>query len=138
MNEISWTIHKAKETPIKTLIVSFFLLAVLLFFLFFYGLLWTLIAILVFFISLNNYFLPIYYTLTEKSIIIDKKIFKFQREWKDFRRYYLTSNGIVLSPFSKKNFLDNFRGLHLLLPKEKDAIINFIKNRFSAINSNPQ
>ena len=138
MNEISWTIHKAKETPTKTLIVSFFLLAVLLFFLFFYGLLWTLIAILVFFISLNNYFLPIYYTLTEKSIIIDKKIFKFQREWKDFRRYYLTSNGIVLSPFSKKNFLDNFRGLHLLLPKEKNEIINFIKNRFSTLNSNPQ
>jgi hypothetical protein len=94
-------------------------------------LLWALIAILIFFISLNNYFLPITYTLTDEAIIIDKKIFKFQREWQIFRKYYLTGNGLVLSPFSKRNFLDNFRGLHILLPKDRDKIISFIEGRFT-------
>jgi hypothetical protein len=132
MNEVSWKIHKAKENPTKTIIASLFLLIVVLFFLFFYGLLWAFIAILIFCISLNGYFLPITYTMTDKAIIINKKIYKYEREWQIFRKYYLTSNGLVLSPFSKKNFLDNFRGLHLLLPRDKDEIIKFIENRLAA------
>ena len=132
MEPISWKIHKAKENPTKTLIATVFLLFVILFFLFFYGLLWAIIAILVFCISLNTYYLPITYTLTEKAVIIDKKVFKYQREWQIFRKYYLTGNGLILSPFSRRNFLDNFRGLHLLLPKDKDEIIKFIENRLSA------
>ncbi len=133
MNEISWTVHKAKENSAKTIIASVFLIIVILFFLFFYGLLWALIAILVFFISLNSYYLPITYRLTDKSIIIDKKIYKYQREWQIFRKYYLTGNGLVLSPFSRRNFLDNFRGIHILLPKDKDEIIQFIENRLTKI-----
>ena len=129
---ISWKIHKAKENPTKTLIATAFLLFIILFFLFFYGLLWAAIAILVFFISLNSYYLPITYTLTERVVIIDKKVFKYQREWQIFRKYYLTGNGLILSPFSRRNFLDNFRGLHLLLPNDKDEIIKFIENRLSA------
>lgn len=128
---ITWRIHKAKEYPKKTLIVSLFLLFVILFFLIFYGTLWAVIAILIFFISLNSYYLPITYTLTDKLVIIDKKIYKYAREWQIFRRYYLTSNGLVLSPFSRKNFLDNFRGLHLLLPKNKDEIIKFIETQLT-------
>jgi|UniRef100_A0A7C6A851 hypothetical protein len=134
MNEISWQIHKAKENPKKTIIVSVFLLLVILYFFIFYGLLWAVIAVLIFFISLNNYYLPITYTLTDKMVIIDKKIYKEKREWQTFRRYFLTSNGLVLSPFSKKTFFDNFRGLHLLLPKDKDEIIKFIENRLLKAN----
>lgn len=133
MESISWKIHKAKENQTKTMIVSFFLIVVLIFFLLFYGLLWMLIAILIFFISLNNYFLPITYRITDKSIVIDKKIFKYEREWQIFRKYHLTGNGLVLSPFSRKNFLDNFRGIHIFLPKDKDEIIHFIENRLTSI-----
>lgn len=131
MDQLSWKIHKAKEYPTKTVIVSFFLLGVILFFLIFYGLLWAMIAILVFFVSLNSYYLPITYILTKQGVIIDKKIYKYQRDWQIFRRYYLTNNGLVLSPFSRKNFLDNFRGLHLLLPDNKTEIIKYIENCLS-------
>ena len=129
MEPITWRIHKAKENPTKTTIVLLFLVVVLIFFLLFYGLLWMLIAILIFFISLNNYFLPIRYTMSDKSIIIDKKIFKYEREWQIFRKYHLTGNGLVLSPFSRRNFLDNFRGIHIFLPKDKDEIVQFIESR---------
>jgi hypothetical protein len=132
MEPITWKIHKAKENLTKTIFASLFLLFVILIFLFFYGLLWAFIAILIFFISLNSFFLPITYTMTDKAIVIDKKIYKYEREWQTFRKYYLTSNGLILSPFSRRNFLDNFRGLHLLLPKGKDEIIKFIENRLAA------
>jgi len=132
MESIAWKIHKAKENPTKTIIASAFLLFVILFFLFVYDLLWALIAILIFFIALNSFFLPVTYTMTDKAIMVDKKIYKYQREWQIFRKYYLTGNGLILSPFSRRNFLDNFRGLHLLLPKDKDEIIKFIENRLAA------
>lgn len=96
----------------------------------FYGLPWTILALVVLFTSLNAYFLPTTYILTDTEIIIDKKLFKNNLEWSRFRKYYITTTGIVLSPFTKRNFLDNFRGVHLLLPNENaEEIINFIKNK---------
>ncbi|MCX7785703.1 MAG: hypothetical protein N2201_05695 [candidate division WOR-3 bacterium] len=127
---ISWKVHRAKEFPKKTLYVSLILGIFIIFLIFFYGIFWAIFASIVLFASLNAYFLPTTYTLTDNEIIIDKKLFKNKLEWNRFRKYYITSTGIVLSPFTKKNFLDNFRGIHLLLPKENSAeIIEFIKNK---------
>jgi hypothetical protein len=129
---ITWQVHRAKETPQKTLYVSILLGAFIIFLLFFYGLAWALLAIIVLFASLNSYFLPTTYILNDIEIIVDKKLFKNKLEWSRFRKYYITTTGIVLSPFTKRNFLDNFRGVHLLLPKENaEEIINFIKNKLS-------
>lgn len=129
---ISWQVHRAKETPKKTLYVSIILGLFIIFLTVFYGLFWALLAIIVLFASLNAYFLPITYTLTDTEIIIDKKLFKNKLEWSRFRKYYLTTTGIVLSPFTKRNFLDNFRGVHLLLPNENtEAIISFIKKKLA-------
>ena len=74
------------------------------------------LAVVVLFVALNTYFLPITYTLTDKGMEIDKRLFTARYEWKQFRRWFRTTGGIVISPFSRKNYLDNFRGVHLLLP----------------------
>ncbi len=127
---ITWQVHRAKEFPQKTLWVSIGLGLFLVFLIVFYGLAWALLAALILFTSLNAYFLPTKYTLTDTDILIDKKLFKNKLEWSRFRKYYITKTGIVLSPFQKHNFLDNFRGIHLLLPKDnQEEIINFIKNK---------
>jgi hypothetical protein len=127
---ISWQVHRAKETPKKTFTVSIALGFFLIILIFFYGLPWAILAAVVLFASLNAYFLPTTYILTDTEIVIDKKLFKNKLEWSRFRKYYITTTGIVLSPFTKRNFLDNFRGVHLLLPKENsEEIINFIKNK---------
>lgn len=127
---ISWQVYRAKETPKKTLYVSIILGLFIIFLVIFYGIFWAIFALIVLFASLNAYFLPTKYTLTDTDIIIDKKLFKNKLEWSRFRKYYITTTGIVLSPFPKHNFLDNFRGIHLLLPKENSTeIIEFIKNK---------
>ena len=74
--------------------------------------------------SLNTYFLPITCTLTDKGIEVDKRMFTARYEWKQFRRWFRTSGGIVISPFSRKNYLDNFRGVHLLLPAGSSRMSN--------------
>ena len=115
---LSWTVHRAGETPVKTAVVSVFILA-------FVGLSWAvfgpmlgILAMVVLFLALNTYFLPITYTLSDRGIEVDKRMFTARYEWKQFRRWFRTSGGIVISPFSHRNFLDNFRGVHLMLPTD--------------------
>lgn len=132
---ITWQVHRIKETPIiKTVIaLTIIILFVVYVFLYWkeYRIPMILFSLIVLFASLNAYFLPTTYTISDTEIIIDKKLFKNKLEWSRFRKYYLTTTGIVLSPFTKRNFLDNFRGVHLLLPKDNpQEVIDFIKNKF--------
>jgi hypothetical protein len=113
---LSWTVHRAKETPTKTVVASIFILAFVGFSWVVFGPMLGMLAMVVLFLALNTYFLPITYTLTDKGIEVDKRMFTARYEWKQFRRWFRTSGGIVISPFSQKNYLDNFRGVHLLLP----------------------
>jgi hypothetical protein len=116
---LTWTVHRAKETPVKTGVAMVFILAFVGFGWVVFGPALGMLAVVVLFLSLNTYFLPITYTLTDKGIEIDKRLFTARYEWKQFRRWFRTSGGIVISPFSRKNYLDNFRGVHLLLPSEE-------------------
>ncbi|MBS4016053.1 MAG: DUF4118 domain-containing protein [Candidatus Latescibacteria bacterium] len=137
---INWQVHRAKEYPQKTIAVSIILGIFILFLVVFYGLAWAVLAAVVLFASLNAYFLPTRYTFTDTDIVIDKKLFKNKLEWSRFRKYYKTTTGIVLSPFTKRNFLDNFRGIHLLLPKDDlkktEEIVAFIIRKFEPEQKN--
>jgi len=115
---LSWTVHRAKETPAKTVVVSVFILAFVAFSWTVFGPVLGILAVVVLFLALNTYFLPVTYTFTDKGIEVDKRMFTARYEWKQFRRWFRTTGGIVISPFSHKNYLDNFRGVHLLLPAD--------------------
>lgn len=115
---LSWTIHRARETPAKTAVVSVFILAFVGFSWVAFGPMLGILAMAVLFLALNAYFLPVTYRFDDKGIEVDKRIFTARYEWKQFRRWFRTSGGIVISPFSHRSFLDNFRGVHLMLPVE--------------------
>ena len=121
---LSWTVHRAKETPGKTIVVSVFILVFVGFSWVVFGPMLGLLAVVVLFVALNTYFLPVTYTFTDKWIEVDKRFFTARYEWKQFRRWVRTSGGIVISPFSRRNYLDNFRGVHLLLPADKRGTMN--------------
>ena len=116
MEPLSWTVHRARETPVKTVVVTVFILAFVGFSWVVFGPMLGMLAAVVLFVALNTYFLPITYMLTDKGVEIDKRLFEARYEWKQFRRWFRTTGGIVISPFSRRNYLDNFRGVHLLLP----------------------
>jgi len=121
---LSWTVHRAKETSTKTIVASIFILAFVAFTWVVFGPVLGLLAAVVLFLALNTYFLPITYTFTDKGIEVDKRLFSAHYEWKQFRRWFRTTGGIVISPFSRKNYLDNFRGVHLLLPADSSRMSN--------------
>ncbi|MBM3313941.1 hypothetical protein FJY70_05065 [candidate division WOR-3 bacterium] len=131
MAPLSWTIHRARETPTKTVIVTLFIVA-------FVGFSWVVfgpalgaLGVVVLFLATNTYFLPITYTLDQRGIEVDKRLFTARYEWKQFRRWFRTSGGIVVSPFSRRSFLDNFRGVHLLLPADPQPICAYLQQRFA-------
>jgi hypothetical protein len=128
---LSWTVHRAKETPTKTIVASVFILAFVAFSWAVFGPMLGILALVVLFLALNTYFLPITYTLTDKGIEVDKRMFTARYEWKQFRRWFRTSGGVVISPFSRKNYLDNFRGVHLLLPADPQPVIDYLEKRFA-------
>ncbi len=124
MESLSWTVHRAKESPAKTVVASVFILAFVVFSLFVFGPVLALLAVVVLFLALNTFFLPVTYTFTDRGIDVDKRVMRTHYEWKQFRRWFRTTGGIVISPFSKKSYLDNFRGVHLLLPAEERGTVN--------------
>lgn len=128
--EISWQVHRAREQPAKTVLVSLFILLFLLFTLFSFGPALLLVAMVVLSAATHTYFLPITYRMDGRGVTVDKKIFSYTYEWSRFRRFFRTSGGVVLSPFSRRNFLDNFRGVHLLLPADPAPVLEYLKSRF--------
>ncbi len=116
---ISWEVFLAKENIKKTAFVTFFLTIVLIVVLFLLGIYWMLFSFLIFFFTLNTYFLPIEYTIDKEKVYIKKWFLKASTDTKRFKRYILLKNGFLLTPFKKDTFLNNFRGIHLIVPQEK-------------------
>ena len=135
MEPLNWTVHRAKETPGKTAVVSAFILAFVGFSWVVFGPTLGMLAVVVLFLALNTYFLPVTYLLTDKGIEVDKRLFTAHYEWKQFRRWFRTSGGIVVSPFSRRNYLDNFRGVHLLLPSEERSAKNEERGTKTAVRT---
>lgn len=120
--EIRWKVWLAGERPWMTLLASGIILGTVAFFIWFIHLWAGVLALVVFFALLNPYYIPSYYELNPEEVVIKKFYYTDRRPWKMFRRFFLTRSGVVLSTFAtRQRFLDNFRGVQLLLPTDKGA-----------------
>jgi hypothetical protein len=126
---LSWRIFRAQETPVRTLLVTLFVIAVIVIAARYYGPVMGFVALLVLFLALNSYYLPTAYTLNEAGITTDKLLFHYTRGWNEFRSYVRTSGGVVVSPFRNWTYLDNFRGIHLLLPRDAKPVLDYLAQR---------
>lgn len=132
-DEIKWRVWPAGERPWLTVFASFVVVFTVLFFGFRIHLWAGALAFIVLFAMLNPFFIPTSYEMNKKELLIHKFYYTDKREWKMFRRFFLTRSGVVLSTFSKrKKFLDNFRGVQLLLPRkkeERDKILDYLESK---------
>lgn len=95
----------------------------------FYGVFWCIFGFVVLLVSVHSYFFPTRYELDNEEVII-KNIFMTQkRKLSEFRRVYVGRNGVLLSPFHRKTVLNQFRGVFLLLPENRDEVLAFLKER---------
>jgi preprotein translocase subunit SecG len=125
-NFMKWSVHPAKQNRTKTVLSLVFVFCFIVFVLLFYGVVLAVLGCAILFVSLHSYYFPTYYETTQDEIII-KNIFVTQRrKIREFKRLYEGKNGILLSPFRHKTFLNQFRGVFLLLPPEREDIINYL------------
>ncbi len=129
---LSWTFFPARDSLRKTIlalaIIIFFLVIILIF----YGIYWVFFGILFLLATLNSYFFPTHYRLENDQIVIKKLSFTTVRHWNEFRKNYVGKNGVLLSPFSKPTFLNNFRGIFLYFPADleiREKIIKFVEEK---------
>lgn len=121
--------HPAKRNLAKTVLSGFFVTAFLVFVGVFYGIFWSIFGFVVLFVSLHSYFFPTSYEITEDEVRIRNIFMTQRRKLSEFRKIYVGKNGTLLSPFTRKTFLNQFRGIFLLLPEKRDEILDLLRLR---------
>ncbi len=129
---MKWSVHPAKSNRTKTILTLIFVFSFLCFVAFYYGIFWCVLGFIILFFSLRSYYFPTYYEVNENEVII-KSIFATQkRRLAEFKKVYKGKNGILLSPFKRKTFLNQFRGVFLLLPPKHSEIENYVKKHIAS------
>ncbi|MGQ9701246.1 MAG: hypothetical protein ACUVQT_02170 [bacterium] len=128
---MNWRVHPAKANITKTVVSLVFLCIFLLLVIVIYGIPWALLGIIFLFVSLYSYYFPTTYQITEDKVIIKTIFTTTKRNLSEFKKVYFGKNGILLSPFKHKTFLNNFRGVFLLLPEDREEIIKYFKERYN-------
>ena len=126
---MKWTVHPAKRDLTKTIVSGCFIVAFIVLVGIFYGIFWSVFGFVVLFVSLHSYFFPTSYEIDDNEVMV-KNIFMTQkRKLSEFRKVYIGRNGTLLSPFRRKTFLNQFRGVFLLLPHDREHIVEFLRER---------
>lgn len=124
---MKWSVHPAKYNYAKTVLSLIFIFGFLVYVSIFFALVFGILGFIILFFSLHSYYFPTHYEITEEKVII-KNIFTTQRrKLKEFKKVYRGKNGVLLSPFKRKTFLNQFRGVFLLLPPNRDEIVDYLK-----------
>ena len=126
---MKWTVHPAKRDLTKTIVSGLFITVFIVLVGIFYGIFWSIFGFVVLFVSLHSYFFPTTYEIDDQEVTV-KNIFMTQRrKLSEFRKVYVGRNGTLLSPFRRKTFLNRFRGVFLLLPEQREDILEFLRAR---------
>jgi hypothetical protein len=117
---LAWRVHPAAERPLTGIAV----LTAILLLGFMAGLwmgapYWGAFAFVVLFLSLEAFFLPGSYELSAQRVVIKKPFSRAERPWEHFRRVIFDPVGVTLSPFARRNWLENYRALRLRYPSRK-------------------
>ena len=77
--------------------------------------------------AMSRYFLPTRYALAPQGIAISHLGVKRRVPWAQFRRATRHADGVFLSPFSRPNRLDTFRGYFLRFANNGDEVMHGIQ-----------
>lgn len=124
---LTWTIHPARDNMRKTILSLIFIVACLAFVFIFWGIIYGIIGLAFLFIALRPYYFPTLYELSATQITVKTLFYTQKRQLSEFRAVLRGKNGVLLSPFRHKTFLNNFRGIYLFLPSDADHIVHRIR-----------
>ena len=84
------------------------------------------LSIMILFGSLHGYFFAASYSLSDQGVEIKGPFGTHRREWGRFKSFWVDPKGLSLSPFTKRSWLEHYRGMRLLYSDNKDEIVEFV------------
>lgn len=126
--EVIWSVHPARKNKRKfyLFLLSLLISTVLLYFA--GGVFWTVFGLIVLLLALYPFYVKTEYRASSHGILIKRPFYTKKRKWSEFRRIREYENGILLSPYLKNTFLENFRGEFLLVePEDRGKVMKILK-----------
>jgi len=84
------------------------------------------LSIVILFGSLHGYFFTASYSLSDQGVEIKGPFGTHRREWGRFKSFWVDPKGLSLSPFTKRSWLEHYRGMRLLYSCNKDEVVKFV------------
>ena len=81
--------------------------------------------------SLYRYFLPFRYAFYEERLVVAAPFYRQEKPWSAFQSFYVDTNGVFLSPYSRLSRLENFRGLYVRFNRNRAEVEAFVKSKMS-------
>lgn len=134
---MKWSIHPAKENMTKAILVALFVIAFIVYVGIFFGVFWSIFGFVVLFLSSYSFYFPTHYEITAESIIISSLFTKQKRALQEFKKVLEGKNGVLLSPFRHKTFLNRFRGVFIFLPEERQLIVDCLREKIEEPSEEP-
>ena len=93
---------------------------------------WAILGFLLLLSSEFPFFLRSSYRFDGKGVSLRRGGVTISRTWEQVKSFYPDRNGVLLSPFPRPMWLENFRGLYLQYGRHKEEVLARIKQRFPA------
>ncbi len=135
---LTWSTLPARERPLVAGLVAVFVL-ILAFLVYTWTASWFFVALtfLVLWGSLSQFFVRTKFTFTERKVRVQYIVNKVEKEWSQYRSFYVDKNGVLLSPFLRPSRLENFRGLYVRFADNRDEVLNVIKQKIIVPDDDP-
>ena len=131
MESLSWVSHPAKLRKVAAAITLLLIIAIMVVV---YNITqsWVMLvfAYLLFNAALSSFYFPTRFEVSQEKVKIKYTFTSQEKDMSMFRSYYTDKRGVLLSPFSRPNRLENFRGVYLRYHNNKDEVDAFIKTIF--------
>lgn len=133
---MEWTVFPLAESRAKALIAILTPpLAMVVIYLLMQSWLWAGLGFLLLFSSEFPFFLKSRYTFNEQGVTMKRGGVTIARKWEQINSCYPDKNGVLLSPFAKQTWLENFRGIYLQYGKHREEIMAVLKSKIKAIET---
>ncbi|MGB5106506.1 MAG: hypothetical protein WBP42_07305 [Candidatus Zixiibacteriota bacterium] len=131
---MQWVCQPAKSRPVVAIAVAVFIVAlVVLTYFLTYSPLFAVVAALILWGSLSQFYLQTTFEFTERKVKVKYLVNKIEKEWAQYRSFYVDKNGVLLSPFVRPSRLENFRGLYIRFAGNRDAVAAIVKSKIRVI-----
>lgn len=130
---LTWTVHPLVDRPLRSLLLIVILSTILAaVYLAYKSPFWVILSGMLLFVSLFGYFVPTSYELSEQGVQVKRGPNKYFLPWSRFRSYCFDSRGVLLSPFTEPNRLENFRGNYILIRQDRrEEVREFLRKQFN-------